>query len=67
MAFSMVISSAYSISLADWNSGGDPRYSESGAPQLSRKISCGSFAFHGGIGGDDDFIHLLILDPAHQV
>ena len=61
MAFSIVISSVYSMSLPT----GIPvamrvTFTPRGL-SCSREISRGGFAFDGGVGGDDDFVDLAAL------
>ena len=66
MAFSMVISSAYSMSLPT----GMPiaiRVTFSRHVAIGRKISRRRLAFDGRIGGQDHFVHLTVLHPPHQI
>ena len=35
--------------------------------ELLREIDRGGFAFHGGIGGEDDFIHIARFDAGEEI
>ena len=43
---------------------GDAHGGENGQPLLNEQA--GGVAFHAGVGGDDDFLHLARFDPIDQ-
>ena len=67
MAFSMVISSVYSMSLPT----GIPMAMRvtftPAALELLREIGRGGFAFYRGIGGEDDFVDVAGIDAGEEI
>ena len=52
---------------ADGNAGRDARDFQSCAAELSGKVGRGGFAFDGWIGGDNNFVDLIVFHAAHEI